>query len=1023
MSQENITIKIFPKKKIYTKKLNKNGEKKENIKISTQPITMESTDLKPSFIELMDNLAYIMRNKKDFMRAKAYINAKESIEKFNATITTPEQLKGLPGIGVTIYEKLKDYQSKKTLRILDENKDLVKQKKAIDVFLNIYGIGEKKAEDLVSKNILSIDDLEKVKEIHLNDKQLIGLKYYNDILQRIPRNEIEIYEKIFKDAFDQTGSDGHMEIVGSYRRGATTSGDIDVILTSQNKDFFKIFVDNLINKNIIIEVLSRGPCKCLVVTKLPNALYARRVDFLFTTKEEFPFAILYFTGSKEFNTSVRERSLKLGFTLNEHGFSKMEGKKKGDKLIQDFKSEKDIFDFLKIKYREPSQRNSDKLEEIIEISQPKSENSPKRTTRKKRDSSKKNKIEKIEEFKKNGIKIVENLTEKELMQMIEIANDAFHTKGTPLMSDNEYDILHDYMKTKYPKSEILENVGANVVKNKVKLPYEMWSMDKIKPDTNVLLNWKQKYTGSYVISCKLDGVSGLYTTEGEKAKLYTRGDGKIGQDISHMIPYLQLPTAPNLVIRGEFIISKRLFDEKYKMKFANPRNLVAGIVNQKTKLTKENIEKYRDLNFVAYELIKHPDYGNDAILPVDQIRLLENMNIQPVKFNIIESQILTNEFLSNVLQDWRSNYDYEIDGIIVCNNGIYERLSGNPKHAFAFKMVLSDQIAEAHVVDVKWSPSKDGYLKPRVEINPIQLGGVTITYATGFNAAFIETNKIGIGAIIMLVRSGDVIPYIKSVTSPASEAKMPDVDYIWNDSHVDIMLKDKSSDSVVLEKNITGFFKGLSVDGLGSGNVNKIMKAGYNSIQKILDMKEEDFLKVEGFKKKMAEKVYNSIKEKIENASIIEIAAHSNVFSRGFSEKKIELILNDYPNVLTDSKVDVERLQKIKGIEKKTADSFVSHIDDFKKFLKECKLEDKLKVKAKSPKNTSHSLYGKTIVISGFRDKDLENKLKELGVKIGSGVNKKTDILLVKNKEEKSGKILDAEKLNIKIENLDDFKY
>ena len=88
----------------------------------------------------------------------------------------------------------------------------------------------------------------------------------------------------------------------------------------------------------------------------------------------------------------------------------------------------------------------------------------------------------------------------------------------------------------------------------------MWSMDKIKPDTNVLLNWKQN-KGPYVISCKLDGVSGLYTTEGEKAKLYTRGDGKIGQDISHMIPYLQLPTAPNLVIRGEFIISKRLFDE------------------------------------------------------------------------------------------------------------------------------------------------------------------------------------------------------------------------------------------------------------------------------------------------------------------------------------------------------------------------------------------------------------------------------------------------------------------------------
>ena len=88
-----------------------------------------------------------------------------------------------------------------------------------------------------------------------------------------------------------------------------------------------------------------------------------------------------------------------------------------------------------------------------------------------------------------------------------------------------------------------------------------------------------------------------------------------------------------------------------------------------------------------------------------------------------------------LLVNWRGKYGYEIDGIIVCNDAVYARTSGNPKHAFAFKMVLSDQIAEAHVVDVLWSASKDGYLKPRVQIEPVVLGGVTITYATGFNAA------------------------------------------------------------------------------------------------------------------------------------------------------------------------------------------------------------------------------------------------------------------------------------------------
>ena len=116
---------------------------------------------------------------------KTLDRAQEKIEPLGATIL-------LSGIAPTIRKVDVEISN---ITPLDRYKD-PKQKKAIDVFLNIYGIGEKKAEDLVSKNILSLDDLEKVKETHLNDKQLIGLKYYNDILQRIPRNEIEIYEKI-----------------------------------------------------------------------------------------------------------------------------------------------------------------------------------------------------------------------------------------------------------------------------------------------------------------------------------------------------------------------------------------------------------------------------------------------------------------------------------------------------------------------------------------------------------------------------------------------------------------------------------------------------------------------------------------------------------------------------------------------------------------------------------------------------------------------------------------------------------
>tara|TARA_R110002153_G_scaffold233092_2_gene386443 strand:- start:1273 stop:3366 length:2094 start_codon:yes stop_codon:yes gene_type:complete len=625
----------------------------------------------------------------------------------------------------------------------------------------------------------------------------------------------------------------------------------------------------------------------------------------------------------------------------------------------------------------------------------------------------------IREFVSKGIHVLDSLTEKELGAMIRAANKAFHDEGKPLIEDNAYDIMREYVEMKYPNSSALKDVGATIVKNKVSLPYEMWSMDKIKPDSGILASWKSKYSGPYVISCKLDGVSGLYTTEGEKPKLYTRGDGKIGQDISHMIPYLQLPAIRGLVIRGEFIIKKTVFETTYKTDFANPRNLVAGIVNKKTKDSK----KYESLDFVAYEIIKHPEYSIEQLKPSIQMSLMEQMNIQCVQNRILSKDELTNPVLSDILVQWRTEYSYEIDGIIVCNDEVYSRTSGNPKHAFAFKMVLSDQVAEAHVVDVLWSASKDGYLKPRVQIVPIVLGGVTITYATGFNAAFIEKNRIGVGAVIMLVRSGDVIPYIKSITTPAEQPKMPDVEYVYNDTGVDIILKDKTSDSSVLEKTITLFFQGIKVDGMGAGNVKKIFEAGYNSICKIIHMTKEQFLGIEGFKAKMTEKIYSGILDKLQSVSIVTLAAVSNTMGRGFSEKKIRMIYDAHHDVFTNKSVqDAAILSKIKGVEQKTAQLFVDNIPHFLKFLEECKLTHKLHVKHEKVKIREHILNDKTIVITGLRDKELEERLKEIGVKIGSNISKNTHLLLVKNLDVKSSKVEEAKKLGIEIMEVDKFQ-
>ena len=1089
---------IKPKRK-YTRRKNAEPlksptEKKGKINIKTTPIIVkpDMPKLNEKFIELMDTLGFIMRKRKDIMRARAYANAKETIASYPGDITDPAQLKGMKGIGTTIYQKLVDFNATGTLRIIEEHKDLIGKKQAMDVFANIYGVGEKKAEELVDAGILTIEELESKQSDVLNAKQRLGLKYYKDILKRIPRSEIQEYEAIFKESFPAV-ADAKFEIVGSYRRGLATSGDIDVCITSSDPDVFRVFVDELVKRGIIVEILSRGNAKCLVIAKLPNAEYVRRVDFLYTSPEEYPFAVLYFTGSKEFNTTMRERALSMNYTLNEHGMSVMENRKKGDRVAQVFPDEKSIFDFLGMEYKQPMERLSGdavvplagfapvqtdgdsvpagkktrklkpKLvqpdvvvaapevaaEEVVApaevqpkvkspevlvapaeaavtqeaVAKAKAKPKPKvkavavetepkvalatedtavKCDRKKIDPKD------IEAFKKDGIKVLDALGEDQIAAMITAANVAFHCHGVPIMTDNEFDIVHGYLKSKYPNNPALADVGAEIDsgKNKTKLPYEMASMDKIKPDTNVVVSWSAKYKGPYELSCKLDGVSGMFSTEGPKPKLYTRGDGKVGQDISAMIPKLKLPTnKKDIVIRGEFIIPKTVFLEKYADKFANPRNLVAGIVNQKT-----HDGRIEDLRFLAYEVIKPA-----GLKPSEQMALLETMNVDVVQHRNVPT--ISNEYMSEVLQDWRKNYAYEIDGVIVSDDNVHPRATGNPDHSFAFKMVLSDQMAESQVVDVIWTASKDGYLKPRVQIMPVKLGGVTIQFATGFNAAFIEENKIGIGAIIQIIRSGDVIPKIQSVTTPAVHAKMPSEEYVWNETHVDVMLKDTTGNAVVLEKNITGFFKGIEVDGMGPGSVDKLIAAGFDSVPKILRMEKADFLKVEGFQDKTATKLMEGIRDKVSAASLATIMAKSNKLGRGFSTKRAEVILAEYPTVFEEGERNVAKLVAIDGIEKKSAEAFVSHIPEFLKFLEECGLTDKLKIKVATPAvvDESHPLFGKTIVLTGFRDKDLEEKLKGLGAKMGSGVSKNTFAVLVKDMNETSGKVADAKKHGVTV--------
>ena len=630
----------------------------------------------------------------------------------------------------------------------------------------------------------------------------------------------------------------------------------------------------------------------------------------------------------------------------------------------------------------------------------------------------------INQYVDNGVPILDTFTDVQLSEMLLNANSAYHSTKKPIITDSQYDVLRNYIEEKYPNVEALQQIGAPVkgTKNKVTLPFNMPSMDKIKPESTTLTNWSLKYPGPYVISCKLDGVSGMYAMEEKGPRLYTRGDGAVGQDISHLIAPLNLPRIPvGTVVRGEFIVPKTIFDAKYKDTFSNPRNFVAGLINAKTVNA-----SIKDLDFVVYEMIK-PD-----MKPSEQMAELVKHKFDVVQHDLIPSG-LSKDLLMQTLMAWRANNKYEIDGIIVADDHVYKRTAKNPDHAFAFKMAINDQMAETEVVDVIWEASQDGYLKPRVKIAPISIGGVNIEYTTGFNGKFIEDNKIGPGAKIQMIRSGDVIPYIKSVLVPAAEGKMPDADampYEWNATHVDVVLKNVDTNDTVKEKNIVGFFSDLEVDGLATGNVRRIMAAGFDTVPKILKMTEADFKDVDGFKKKMIEKVRTSMKEKVGSASIVQLMAASNKFGRGIGIRVLTPLMDANQDFLTKDETKSEKIAKLNatGIHK-NAEAFYNNIDGFLAFIRECGLENKLtgtKIhETPEPVETldkSNPLFEKSIVMTKIRNKEIIEHLKKVGATLEDSFRKNTVALVMKDKSDITNKMRDAEKRGIEIFTVEEFK-
>lgn len=632
----------------------------------------------------------------------------------------------------------------------------------------------------------------------------------------------------------------------------------------------------------------------------------------------------------------------------------------------------------------------------------------------------------IDQIKKDPFGVISNLPLKTLENIVIYANEQYYNTDKPVFSDNIYDLIIDYIRHKDPKNKVLKEIGAKVHgKNKVKLDYHLGSMDKVKPPSKELEKWASKYKPPYVLTDKLDGISALliYRENGD-INLYTRGTSSEGLDITRLLKYLVIPDFEKvkkfsknnkgeknmMAFRGELIIRNDVFQQKWSKTFSNPRNTVSGVVNSKKSL---NPNLARDIDFILYEVV-------DPFMEISK-----NINIMnKIGFKVVYNETVTkisHEFLTEYLRIRKKLSKYDIDGIIVTNDDKHKRCtSGNPKYAFAFKVNLESSKVQTRVIDIEWTISKDGYYNPVVVFEPVIVGGVTIQRATAHNARFISDNNIGPNSIITIIRSGDVIPEVSDVITP-TKAKLPEGDWKWSKSKVDIISNVVTDEMKV--KNLYFFFSTLNTKSMGERTVEKIFNAGYKTIKDIIEMKKEDILAIDGFKEKSASNMVKNIHEALSNVDLALIMSASNKLGRGMGYERNKMILDKYPNILNNKwkkKEFIEKIKEIDGFDEITATLFASNFSDFKKFYDEIKSH--IKLKDRKSKSIKSKLSGKKVVFSGFRDKEFEEKAKDMNIKITTSVSKNTDLVVVDDINSTSSKIEKAKELGLVIITREEFK-
>lgn len=604
---------------------------------------------------------------------------------------------------------------------------------------------------------------------------------------------------------------------------------------------------------------------------------------------------------------------------------------------------------------------------------------------------------------------------EELKSQIISANKAYRD-GHPTMSDQMFDDLLETLEKKLTLDEysVFRN-SLHEEKGKVKHPFIMGSLDKIKAENPDDLT---KFILSYVktslnVSAKVDGISArAQYVNGKLVSLSTRGDGEFGENLTDKMLYVKnLPKHINLKdcldVRGELVILKDDFAQMTG--FANARNACAGIMNRK----EWNADDVSNVSFIAYTILGQ-DYSKD-----DQFQVLADNNFYVAWYEKYSNNV-DSSFSDILVEKATQDLPYETDGLVLCDSSYRNEDKYRPNACVAFK--INQLTAETRLIDVVWEgPSKDGFIIPVAILDPVELGGSTISRASLHNLDIIEKLGVKYGSRISILKSGDIIPKIVSVIENTdgcvditSPTECSSCGYELVRDGVNMRCKNKDCGEQVVHQ-LTHFIKKL---GVKSASNATLLNFGIISFKKLIDF-------VPNKKYKSEVKLYDELYSKVFSQSKSRLLTAMNFV--GLSETLITKIIDHYgyDNIENNFDFDIAKKSLPMGIGEITLQKFIGGLPDALRNVNNIINDVRWHYTQDDfGKSNAIDIKGSICVTGslkfGSRNKFLEFA-KEHGYESKSGVSKGLTYLINNDVTSNSSKNKKAKELGIKILSEDEF--